>query len=147
MTHKGVLICIEVGTGASQHLLLYCPIWGDRLRVTSASQHVGCPDSGIQEGFSCRFRNLGNFFQRNLESCALKSGIKFKESEIPLIITIRNPSTTGNLESKYHWESGIRQTVLNLIPYMERTLLWIKIQSSLLQPPCSSFTCQKICFS
>ena len=35
MTHKGVLICIEVGAGASEHLLLYCPIWADRVRSAS----------------------------------------------------------------------------------------------------------------
>ena len=66
MTHKGVLICTEVGTGASQHLLLYCPIWGDRLRVTSASQHVGCPDSGIQEGFFPADLEIWEIFSRGI---------------------------------------------------------------------------------
>lgn len=57
MTHKGVLICtcIEVGAGASEHLLLYCPIWGDRVR--SASWHVR----------ESRFWNPRRFFGADLE--------------------------------------------------------------------------------
>ena len=157
MTHKGVLICtcIEVGAGASQHLLLYCPIWGDRSRVTSASQHVR--ESRFwnpRRFFLRRFRNLGNIFQWNLESWALKSGIKFKESEMPLMITIRNPSTTGNLESKQHWESkiqvplGIRNPVncfeFNTLHGTNSTLDQDSKFSSI--AALQSFTCQKICF-
>ena len=48
-------------------------------------------DSEIWEIFACAMWNLENFSLWNQESLALEYGINFKESEIPLMIGIRNP--------------------------------------------------------
>jgi len=46
-------------------------------------------DSEIRVIFACAIWNLENFSLWNPESC--ESGINLKESEIPLMIGIRNP--------------------------------------------------------
>ena len=52
------------------------------------------PDSEMREIFVLGIRNPGKFCLRNLESWALESGVKFKESGIPVTNEIQNLSFT-----------------------------------------------------
>ena len=52
------------------------------------------PDSGlIREIFACKIRNPGKLCFWNPESRVLESGIQLKESRIPVMIGIKNPSS------------------------------------------------------
>ena len=64
-------------------------------------------DSEIWEIFACAIWNLENFSWWNTESSALESGINLKESEIPLMIGIWNPSSTDKGSSSQYLESII----------------------------------------
>ena len=49
---------------------------------------------GIREIYACGIQNLGNFSFLNLELWELESGIKLKDSRIPLTNRILNQSST-----------------------------------------------------